>query len=66
MSERCSIAQLRLSRTLPFGDGLGGELQYTLGMCFNLSGQWFCSAAIQFWFGRDLDASGPARYVAQD
>ena len=52
--------------SVPFGDGLGGELQYTLGMCFNLSGQWVCSAAIQFWFGRDLDASGPARYVAQD
>ncbi len=35
-----------------------GDLQYTLGMCFNLSQQWNCSAAIQFWNGRDLTAGG--------
>jgi hypothetical protein len=51
---------------VPFGDGGGGTLQYTLGMCFNLGGHWFCSAVIQFWNGRDLDASGPAGNVAKD
>jgi hypothetical protein len=35
-----------------------GSLEYTLGMCVNLSGQWNCSATVQFWFGRDLEASG--------
>jgi hypothetical protein len=39
----------------PFGDG---SLQYTLGMCVNISGQWYCSAVVQFWHGRDLAASG--------
>jgi len=39
----------------PFGDG---SLQYTLGMCVNISGQWYCSAVVQFWFERDLGASG--------
>ena len=39
----------------PFGDG---SLQYTLGMCVNISGQWYCSAVVQFWYGRDLAASG--------
>ncbi len=35
-----------------------GALEYTLGMCVNLSGTWNCSATVQFWFGRDLEASG--------
>jgi hypothetical protein len=39
----------------PFGSG---TLQYTLGMCLNISGQWYCSAVVQFWFGRELSASG--------
>jgi len=39
------------------GFGSGG-IQYTLGMCFNLGGQWYCSAAIQFWNGRELEAGG--------
>jgi hypothetical protein len=45
---------------VPFGDGGGGTTQYTLGMCVNpnQAGHWFCSAVVQFWFGRDLDASG--------
>jgi hypothetical protein len=42
---------------VPFGSG---DLQYTLGICGNRGGQWYCSAAIQFWFGRDLEASAPA------
>jgi hypothetical protein len=41
----------------------GGGIQYTLGMCFNLSGQWHCSAAIQFWDGRELEAGGLASDV---
>jgi hypothetical protein len=41
----------------PFGDG---GIQYTLGMCVNLngSGNWACSAVIQFWEGRELTAGG--------
>jgi hypothetical protein len=41
---------------VPFGTG---SLQYTLGLCLNLygAGQWYCSAAIQYWFGRDNGAS---------
>jgi len=35
-----------------------GSLEYTLGMCVNISGQWNCSATVQFWYGRDLEASG--------
>jgi hypothetical protein len=41
---------------VPFGSG---SLQYTLGMCVNPNnaGHWYCSAVVQFWFGRELDAS---------
>jgi hypothetical protein len=39
----------------PFGDG---SLEYTLGMCLNVGGHWDCSAVVQFWFGRELSASG--------
>jgi hypothetical protein len=39
----------------PFGDG---SLEYTLGMCVNISNHWYCSAVVQFWYGRDLAASG--------
>jgi hypothetical protein len=46
-----------------FGDG---GIQYTVGMCFNLNNHWYCSAAIQFWDGRDLFAGGPASNVAKD
>lgn len=35
-----------------------GAIQYTLGMCFNLDGTWHCSAVIQFWPGRELEAGG--------
>ncbi|HEX3704606.1 MAG TPA: hypothetical protein VHU82_14845, partial [Vicinamibacterales bacterium] len=38
-----------------FGEG---SLEYTLGMCVNIQGTWNCSATVQFWFGRDLGASG--------
>jgi len=55
-------------RDLDFGDGKGGTLQYTLGMCINLGGrgQWYCSAVVQFWHGRDLAASTPPSYVARN
>lgn len=39
-------------------------IQYTLGMCFNLNQHWYCSAAIQFWIGRDLEASGRPSEIA--
>jgi hypothetical protein len=35
-----------------------GPIQYTLGMCFKLGGEWHCSAPTRFWIGRDLEASG--------
>ena len=38
-----------------FGDG---SIEYTLGVCLNIGGRWHCSAAIQFWNGRDLEAGG--------
>jgi hypothetical protein len=53
-------------RDLDFGDGRGGSLQYTLGMCLNLSETWHCSAVVQFWYGRDLAASTPPSYVARN
>ena len=36
--------------------GWMGPLEYTLGMAEQINGQWYASAAIQFW--RGLDASG--------
>jgi len=52
------------------GPGLWPEsdfgVQYTLGMCFNLSKQWYCSAVIQFWTGRDLEASGRPNEIGQN
>jgi len=35
-----------------------GALEYTLGMCVNIRGTWNCSATVQFWYERDLAASG--------
>jgi hypothetical protein len=48
----------------PFGDGGGGTIQYTLGMCLNIGGQWYCSSVVQFWSGRSLLATGPPSLVA--
>ncbi len=45
----------------PFG---AGSLEYTLGMCLDLNSQWYCSAVVQFWYGRDLAASTPPWNVA--
>jgi hypothetical protein len=47
---------------VPFGTA-GGSLEYSLGMCLNLSGHWFCSAPIQYWYGREIGASA---YIARD
>jgi hypothetical protein len=44
----------------------GFGVEYTLGACFNISARWRCSAVIQFWTGRDLEASGPAGEIAQN
>jgi hypothetical protein len=43
-------------------DGFG-PLQYTLGLCYRLSGSWHCSAAIQFWDSRPLSESGPWQQI---
>lgn len=39
----------------PFGSG---SIEYTLGLCGNLNNHWYCSAVVQFWYGRELSASG--------
>jgi len=41
----------------------GDSVQYSLGMCVNVTNHWFCSAPIQFWHGRDLEAGGRANEV---
>jgi hypothetical protein len=46
---------------VPFGDG--GSLEYTLGMCLNLGGQWYCSAVIEFWNGLDKNGGPPDQYA---
>jgi len=48
----------------PFGDGGGGTIEYTLGMCLKIGSQWYCSAPVQFWYGRELTATGPPSQVA--
>jgi hypothetical protein len=47
---------------VPFHGG-PDYLEYTLGMCLNISGQWYCAAPIQFWYGRDIGASA---FIARD
>ena len=46
------------------GFGSGG-IQYTLGLCLNINNHWYCSAAIQFWTGRDLSAAGDPNAIGQ-
>jgi hypothetical protein len=41
-----------------------GPIQYTLGMCFRIDGQWHCSAPTRFWIGRELENSGPSDRIA--
>jgi hypothetical protein len=45
----------------PFGSG---SVEYTLGMCLNISSHWYCSAVVQFWYGRELTAGGRPDQVA--
>jgi hypothetical protein len=39
--------------------GWTGALQYTLGLCRNIQGDWHCSAVVQFWHGRSIDDTAP-------
>jgi hypothetical protein len=39
--------------------GFAGPLQYTLGLCAQINGVWYCSGVVQFWYGRELSASAP-------
>jgi hypothetical protein len=41
----------------------GDSVEYCLGMCLNINNHWFCSAPIQFWYGRELEAGGRANEV---
>jgi hypothetical protein len=41
-----------------------GSIQYTLGMCLNINSHWFCSAVVQFWYGRELTAGGVPSQVS--
>jgi hypothetical protein len=43
--------------------GWSGGLQYTLGLCGNINGHWYCSAVVQFWDGRNLGDSAPPRDI---
>ncbi len=45
--------------------GWDEPLQYTLGMCLNISGKWHCSAPIQFWNGLYASGGPPSRYAAE-
>lgn len=40
--------------------GWDGPLQYTLGMCLNIGGQWNCSAVIEAWYGLDPVGGPPS------
>lgn len=45
--------------------GWSGPLEYTLGMCLNISGQWDCSAVVQAWNGAD-PLGGPPSQIGQN
>jgi len=38
-------------------------IQYTLGMCLNISGKWYCSAVVQFWTGLPASGGPPNEYA---
>jgi len=53
---------------LPFTPGDppdGGGIQYTLGMCFHIGSPWYCSAVVDFWEGRDLEAAAAPSSIPQ-
>ena len=35
-------------------------------MCLNINNHWNCSAAIHFWEGRELEASGHPQHIHDD
>jgi hypothetical protein len=39
--------------------GWDGPIQYSLGMCRNLEGNWHCASIVDFWYGRSLDDTAP-------
>ena len=41
----------------------GDSVEYCIGMCLNINGHWYCSAPIQMWYGRELEAGGRANEV---
>jgi hypothetical protein len=43
--------------------GWDGPLEYTLGMCLNINGAWYCSAVIEFWNGLDRSGGPPSGYA---
>jgi hypothetical protein len=43
--------------------GWSGDLQWTLGMCLNLSGKWYCSAVVEFWRGLYESGGEPSGYA---
>lgn len=45
--------------------GWNGPLEYTLGMCLNIGGQWDCSAVIEVWNGLD-PVGGPPSQIGQN
>jgi hypothetical protein len=46
--------------------GWDGPLQYTLGLCGQIAGQWDCSGVVEFWYGRELSASGQPWFVYEN
>jgi hypothetical protein len=46
--------------------GWDGALQYTLGMCAQTNGSWYCSGVVQFWYGRTLHDSAPPSAVGYE
>jgi hypothetical protein len=46
-----------------FPPGWDEPLQYTLGMCMNISARWYCSAVVQFWYGLDAAGGGPSGFA---
>jgi len=43
--------------------GWSGPLQYTLGMCLNISGRWYCSAVVEYWYGLAESGGPPSEYA---
>ena len=43
--------------------GWDGPLQYTLGMCLQIEGRWYCSAVVEFWYGLEESGGPPLGYA---